>query len=426
MDVRVEDLGPTRKRIHVVVPEEMVRKEIDEVYLQLRKTAKVKGFRPGKTPRHILERYYGEYVTEQVRSKLITDTYEGALDNGKVDPVSQPTLESEEPAAGEPFEYSALVEVNPEIEVKDYVGVSVEKKEITIEEDETTKRLDHLLDLHARLEVAPEERPIREGDFAVIDFQGTIDGRPFKGGKGENVTLEVGGGRFLADLEKALVGLRATEEKEVDVTFPEDHSQRTLAGRKATFHVKIGEIREKVLPSLDDEFAKDVGCDSLKDLTEKTRKEIEGEKQGEVDRDIDRQILDFLIAENAFEVPQSMVERRLEAMVRELKLNLAYQGVEFRTAGLDERKLKEEYRDEAVRDVKSALLLKRIADKEGISVTEEEVGQKFEEIALKTNRTRNQVETYYKKNNMVDGLKGQLVEEKTLQLLRDRAQITTA
>ena len=159
MDVQVEDLGPTRKRIHVIVPEEMVKKEIDGVYYELRKTAKVKGFRPGKTPRQILEQYYGDYVTEQVMSKIIGNTYEGALSEGRIRPVSRPTLDNEELTEGKPFKYSAVVDVNPEIDVKDYLGVSVRKRELKVEKDDVGKRLEQLQNLHAQLNTIPEDRP---------------------------------------------------------------------------------------------------------------------------------------------------------------------------------------------------------------------------------------------------------------------------
>jgi len=424
MDVRVEELGPTRRRIHVVVPEEVVKKEIDGIYFGLKKTAKVKGFRPGKTPRQMLERYYSDYVREQVVSKLISSTYEGALSEGKIRPVSQPILENEELTEGEPFKYSAIVEVSPEIDVMDYLGVSVKRREPKVEKDDVTQRLHQLQNLHARLETVGEDRAVRDGDFVVIDFQGTIDGRPFKSGKGENVSVEVGSGRFLADLEKALVGTRCEEEKEIEVTFPEDHRERELAGEKALFRVKVREIREKVIPPLDDEFAKDAGRESLKDLEETVGSEIEEEKRLEVNRELENQILDFLIEGNVFEAPGSMVDRRVEALIRELKLNLTYQGVEFRTSGLDEEKLREQYRDRAVREVKSDLLLEKIAELEKIDVVDQEVEQRFEQIARKTNQSRDRVEAYYRKNNLVEGLRAQMLNEKTLQFLVSRAEIT--
>ena len=171
MDVQVEDLGPTRKRIHVIVPEEMVKKEIDGVYNELKRTAKVKGFRPGKTPRQILERYYGDYVTEQVISKIIGNTYEGALSEGGIRPVSRPTLENEELTAGNPFKYSAVVDVNPEIDVKDYTGVSVRKRELKVEKDDVAKRLEQLQNLHAQLKTIGEDsvRSVSDSGSTVSD-----------------------------------------------------------------------------------------------------------------------------------------------------------------------------------------------------------------------------------------------------------------
>ncbi len=422
MDIRVEDLGPTRKKIHVVVPENMVRKEIDGIYLQLKKTAKVRGFRPGKIPRQILERYYSDYVREQAISKLISNTYGGALSEGQVSPVSQPRLESEELTEGKPFKYSAVVDVNPEIEVRDYLGVPVKARRVRVQKNEITARLHQLQNLHAQLRATGEGRAVKEGDFVLIDFQGTIDGKPFKGGKGENASVEIGAGRVSIELEKGLVGARSDEEREIEITFPEDHEQRELAGKRAVFQVKVREIREKVLPSLDDEFAKDVGSESLKDLDKRIKGELEEEKRRQMDRELENQILDFIIEKNVFEVPQSMVDRRIDTLIQELKLSLAYQGVEFKASGLDEGQLRERYQNRAIREVKSGLILKRIAELEKIDVAEEEIDQRLEEIARKTNQTRSQVEAYYSKNNLVEHLKAQLLEEKTLQFLLKKAK----
>jgi trigger factor len=424
MDVRVEDLGPTRKRIHVSVPEQVVKKEINGVYLELKRTAKVKGFRPGKTPRQILERYYGDYVRDQVVSKIISNTYEGALSESKISPVSRPTVENGELTEGEPFSYSAVVDVSPEIDVRDYVGIALNRRQPKVETDEMAKSLDQLQNLHAQLKTLEEDRAVREGDFVVVDFYATIDGRPFKGGKGEGVSLEIGAGRFSVEFEKALVGARCEEEKDIEIAFPEDHRQRELAGKRAVFRVKVREIREKVLPLLDDEFAKDVGCESLAELEEKIRGEIEQEKKREINRELENQALDFLLEKNVFEVPQSLVDRQIATIIEDLKLNLAYQGVQFKASGLDEEELKTQYRDRAIREVKSNLLLNRIADLEKIAVSDEDVDQRFEEIARRTNQTKSQAEAYYEKNNLVGSLKAQLRGEKTLQLLLDRATIT--
>jgi len=424
MDVRVENLGSTRIRIHVVVPEEQVRKEIDGVYFQLQKNAKVKGFRPGKTPRQILERYYADYVREQVVSNLISNTYEGALSESSITPVSQPTLESDELAEGKPFKYSAIVEVHPEFQVKDYLKIPLKEREIEIEEDEIRTRREQLQSLHAQLKTVGEERPVSEGDFVLIDFEATMDGKPLKDGKGQGVSVEIGAGRFSPDLERALVGARCDEERKAEITFPEDHQQRDLAGRRALFRLKVREIKEKVLPVLDNEFAKDLGCDSLEELEERVGSEIEEEKKAEVKREMENQILDFLIARNVFEVPESAVSRQLEALIRDLKLNLAYRGVEFRKSGLDEEKLKVQYRDRAIREVKSNLLLRRIAELEKINLSDQEIDQRFEELAGRTNQTKGQIAAYYRKHNLMESLRAQLLGEKTLQFLLDRAEIT--
>jgi trigger factor len=424
MDVRVEELGPTRRKIHVTVPENAVKKEIEGIYFELKKSAKIKGFRPGRTPREILERYYGDYVREQAVSRIINNTYSGALSEGNIEPVSEPTLDNEALAEGEPFTYSAVVDISPEIDLTDYAGISVKGRELKIEEGEIEERLQQLQNSHARLEMIEEERAVQEGDFVTIDFQGSIDGKPFEGGKGENISIEVGGGRFLPDLEKGLIGAGSEEERKVDVTFPEDHGEKGLAGKKAVFEVKIREIREKILPSLDDEFAKDVGQESLRDLKDKIREDLEAEKRLEIDRELENQILDRLIESTPFDVPESMVERRIDSLIRELKINLAYRGVEFGKSNLDEGTLREQYRDRAVKEVKSDLILQKIGRVERIDVTDDEVDKRFEEIAKRTNQTPSHVEAYYRKNELVEGLKAQMMNEKTLQFLVGKAEIS--
>ena len=424
MDVRVEELGPTRRKIHVTVPEKAVKKEIEGIYFELKKSAKVKGFRPGKTPREILERYYGDYVREQAVSRLINNTYSGALSEGNIEPVSEPTLDNDALAEGEAFTYSAVVDISPAIDLADYAGISVKGRELTIEESEIEEMLQQLQNSHARLEMITEERAVQEGDFVTIDFQGFIDGKPFEGGKGENVSIEVGGGRFLPDLEKGLIGARSEEERKVDVTFPEDHTEKGLAGKKTVFEVRVREIREKILPPLDDEFAKDVGQGSLKDLKDKIRADLEAEKRLEINRDLENQILDRLIESNPFEVPESMVERRIDALIRELKINLAYRGVEFGQSNLDEKTLREQYRDRAVKEVKSDLILQQIGKAEKIDVIADDVAQRFEEIGKRTNQTPSHVEAYYRKNELVEGLKAQMKNEKTLKFLVDKAEIS--
>jgi len=424
MDVRVEELGPTRRKIHVTVPVNAVKKEIEGIYFELKKSAKVKGFRPGRIPREILERYYGDYVREQVVSRIINNTYSGALSEGNIEPVSEPTLDNDALAEGESFTYSAVVDISPEIELTDYEGISVKGRELKIEEGEIEERLEQIQNSHARLEMIKEERAVQEGDFVIIDFQGTMDGKPFEGGKGENVSIEIGGGRFLPDLEKGLIGARSEEERKVDVTFPEGQGEKKLAGKKAVFDVRIREIREKILPPLDDEFAKDVGQESLKALKDKIREDLETQKRLEINRELEEQILDRLIESNPFDVPESMVERRVDSLIRELKINLAYRGVEFGQSNLDEGTLREQSRDRAVKEVKSDLILHKIGEAEKIDVTDDEVGRRFEEIAKRTNQTPTHVEAYYRKKELVEGLKAQMRNEKTLELLVGKAEIS--
>ena len=424
MDVRVEDLGSVRKKIHVVVPKDVVEKEIDGFYSELKKTAKIKGFRPGKIPRQILERYYRDHMKEQVVSRIIQNTFEKALSESKISPVSPPDVDSEGLQEGESFKYSAVVEVNPEIQVNDYIGIPLKGKQVSLQEDAVDKRLKELQNLHAQLKPIEEDRAARSGDLVVIDFRGTMNEKPFEGGKGENVSVEIGGGRFPKDFEEGLIGTRPGDKKEIDIIFPEDHPQKTLAGKRALFRLKIREIREKVLPPVDGEFAKDLGYETLKAVREKIKSELEEEQKSQINRDLENQIVDYLLKKHDFETPQSLVDHQIEAMIRDLKLNLVYRGVDLKATRLDDDKLKAEYRDGAVREVKFGLLLGKIAEMEKISVSDEEIGREFEEIGKRSDKPKDQVEAYYKKNNLLGGLKARLLRGKTVQFLIDKAEMS--
>jgi trigger factor len=279
MKVTVEDVGSLKKKMNVEVPEDLVTKEINTIYADLGKKAKIKGFRPGKVPRNILERYFKDHVKTEAVQKLIQDFYPQALSEVSLHPVSQPVIDPGELEKEKPFLFSAAFEVKPDIKVEGYIGVNVEAKREEVTEEEVEARLKGLQDLHSQLKTIADARPIRNGDFTIIDYEAKIDGKPVEGGKAIDYTVEVGSGRFIPALEERLVGLNPEEEKEIEVTFPEDYGYKKWAGKAVSFHVKIKEVKEKILPPLDDEFAKDLGdFSSLEELRAKLREETRREK----------------------------------------------------------------------------------------------------------------------------------------------------
>ena len=280
MKVSVEEISSIKKKISVEIPEDRIQQEVESFYKQLGREAKIKGFRPGKVPRNILERYFKDYVKSEVIQKLMQESYPQALSEAGLLPVSQPVIDPGEFEEGKPFQYSAVVEVKPEIQLGEYTGLKIEGKKEEVKEEEIEARLKGLQNLHANLKLIPEIRPVRTGDFVTLDYEASLGGSPLEGGKAVDLAVEVGSGQFIPAFEEKLIGLLPEEEREVEVLFPEDYGYQKWAGKTISFHVKIKEIKEKILPALDDEFAKDLGdYSSFEELRAKLTKDIEKEKE---------------------------------------------------------------------------------------------------------------------------------------------------
>ncbi len=421
--IDVEDLGSTKKRLQIEVPGEMVTEEIGSAYRKLSKKAKVKGFRPGKVPRTILQRYYEDYIKNEVISKLINDTYFKAISDKDIKPVAQPTIDNGTLEEGKAFEYSAIVEVKPEIHVKDYLSLRLKASKVEVTGEDVEKRLQELQNLHAQLVTVEERKKVREGDFVIIDYEGFSDGRPFEGSSGKDSMLQVGSGGFIPGLDEKIKDSERDDEVEVEATFPEDHPK--MAGRRAVFQIRIKEIKEKIVPKLDDEFAKDIG--EYKDLEElKARIKEDLEKEGEESkrRDLESQLMERLIEGNPFDVPRSMVEQQIEYLVADTKIRLASQGLALKDVGVGEGKLRKDFEETALKRVKQGLILEKISGLEGITVESEEVTQRLREISLRTNQNMEKVRGYYQKGDRMEELKARIVEEKTLDFLLKRSNIT--
>jgi trigger factor len=423
--IDVEDLGSTKKRLQIEVPGEIVTREIASAYRKLSKKAKVKGFRPGKVPRSILQRYYGEYVTNEVINKLINDTYFTALSDNDIKPVSQPTIDNGTLEEGKAFGYSAIVEVKPDIHVKDYLGLQFKGRKAKAAKADVERRLRELQDLHSQLVTVEKRRRIREGDFVIIDYEGLSDGKPFEGSSGKDFMLHVGSEGFFPGFDEHLVGSARVDEKEVEVTLPEDHP--TMAGRLVVFRVKIKEIKKKIAPKLDDEFAKDIGkYKDLKELKARIRGDLKKEAEESIRRDLENQIIERLIEGNPFDVPRSMVERQIDYLVADTKIRLASQGLALKDVRVEEGKLRKDLEETAVKWAMRGLILEKVAALEGISVKDQEVTERLREISLRTNQTVGKVREYYQKGERMDELKARILEEKTLDFLLKKSTITYA
>ncbi len=421
--IDVEDLSSTKKKLQIGVPGDIVTKEIDSAYRRLGKKAKVKGFRPGKVPRKILQRYYGDYVRDEVINKLVSDTFFKVLSEKDIQPVSQPTIDNGTLEEGRDFEYSATVEVKPEITVHEYLGVQLKGSKVKVARGDVEKRLRELQELHAQLVTVEKRKKVRKGDYVIIDFEGSSDGKPFEGNSGKDFMLQVGSGRGIPGFDEKLIGLEREAEKEFKVTFPEDHP--TMAGKRVAFRVEIKEIKEKILPKLDDEFAKDIGDHKdLKELRERVREDLKRESEELIKRDLEKQLIEKLINDNPFDVPRTMVERHIDYLVADMRMRLAAQGLALKDVGVGEGKLRKDFEEAALKRVKQGLILEKISALEGISVKDEEVTERLREISLRTNQNVEKVRGYYQQDDRMEELKARIVEEKTLEFLLDKSNVT--
>ena len=426
MKASVEEISSIKKKISIEIPEDQIAKEVDFFYKDLGKKAKIKGFRPGKVPRNILERYFKDYVKTEVVQKLIQDTYPQALSEADLQPISPPTIDPGEFEHGKPFQYSVVIEVKPDIKLEGYTGLKIEGKKEEVKDEEIGERLKAIQNLHANLKTISETRPIQAGDYVIIDYEASMDGKPLEGGKAIDFTVEVGSGQFIPAFEEKLIGLKPEEESEVVVSFPEDYGYQKWAGKTVSFHVKIKEVKEKILPSLDDEFAKDLGdYSSFDEFKTKLRGDIEKEKELTLERQLKDQMVDQLLAANPFEVPESLVEEQTKALVSDTKLRLAAQGMELKNLGLTEEKLQGDYKTTAEKQVRTFLILEKIAGLEGISVTDEEADERLREISERMHQKFDVVKRYYEKNGLLPEVKTGIIRDKTLNFLLEKANLNS-
>jgi trigger factor len=424
MKASVEEISSVKKKISVEIPEDHVTKEVDSFYKDLGKKAKIKGFRPGKVPRNILERYFKDHVKAEVIQKLIEESYPKALSETDLQPVSPPVIDPGEFEGGKSFQYSAVIEIKPDIKLEGYTGLKIEGKKQELKDEEVEERLKALQNLHANLKTISEARPIQAGDYVILDYEASMGGKPLEGGKAIDFTVEVGSGQFIPAFEEKLIGLMLEVEREMEVSFPEDYGYQKWAGKTISFHVKIKEIKEKILPPLDDEFAKDLGdYSSLEELKAKLKGEIEREKELALERQLKDKVVDQLLEANPFEVPESLVEEQTKALVSDTRLRLAAQGVDLKNLGVSEEKLRGDYRTTAQKQVKAFLILEKIAGQEGIAVTDEEVDARLGEVSERTHQKFDVVKRYYEKNGLLPEVKAGIIRDKTLSFLLEKANI---
>lgn len=423
MNVKIEDISSVKKKLSFEVPEQIVNEQISKAYLKIGKTAKIKGFRPGKVPQAMLEKYYAAQMEEKVLTSLINDSYFKALVEHKIAAISDPEIVENSPLEkGKPFAFEALVEVRPEVVAKDYAGLALKKEKADFDDKVIEDRIEELRTSRAELQTS-EADTAAEGDFAIIDFEGFVNGVPFQGGKAEGHQLELGSGSFIPGFEDQVVGMKLGEAKDIAVTFPENYGNKDLAGQPAIFKVVLHGLKTKVAPELDDDFAKGFGLESVAELKEKLREGYQKQELSRIDGDLRERLVTALIERNPIEVPESMVKSQLEYMLGNVKQRMQSQGMTMEMLGMNEASFGQMYRDTAVQQVQGSLILGAVARQEKVQVEPAEIDGKLEEIAAMANAPLDAVKKYYASDENRRGLMAQIVEEKAVRLLLDQAVI---
>ncbi len=422
MQVTVEDISTVKKTLHIEIPQEEVAREIDKAYDEIRRSAKIKGFRPGKTPRSVLEKMFRKDVLADVSSRLIQNSLIDAIREKDLRLVGRPDLAPPELDAAQAYKYVATIEVTPPIADVDFKGLTLKRSTYQVSDAEVEAQLRALQKNLAKLQPIAESRPAREGDHLLVTFEGFQGGKPCADTpRTENFTVKLGAGAVLKEFDQQLTGMTAGESKQFPVTFPADYQKKSLAGQIVDFHVTLNEIREQILPEIDDELAKRAGrYETLDALKQEITANLRQGYDKRVEQELNEQAFAGLLARTSFEVPETLVEAELEGIVEEAERSFSYRNTTLEDMGLTRESIKEKYRETAVKQVKRHLLLGKLIEQEKLAVDDAEVEQAMGQMAASFQQPIEHVRRYYRENpEKLDYFKHALLEKKATKMILD-------
>lgn len=428
MKANVEKIETNQMLLEVEVDTEELEKAAEQAYRRLVHKYTIPGFRKGKVPRAILERYIGaEIFYQEAADGLLPIAYADAVKETAIEPIDQPEVEIVQLEAGKPFIFRAQVTVMPEVTLGQYKGLEIEKPVMMITDEEVDNYLKSLQERHAQLKTL-DEGQVENGDIAVIDFEGFIDGETFEGGKGEDYPLTIGSQSFIPGFEEQLVGMQIGEEKDINVTFPEDYHAEELKGKEAIFKVKVKSIRRKELSPLDDEFAKDISeFDTLEELKADAKERLQQHADRQSEAAVREQVVKKAAANTQVEIPQVMIERQIDYMVADLSYNMQMQGLGLQQylefLGKTEQELRDEFKDRAREAVLAQLTLEAIAKQENIQATDEDVDKEVQKIAEGMKQEIEEVRRNLLLSNRIADLMQNITIDKTIEFLIQEANI---
>lgn len=423
--VSATERSPVLRTLAVEVEEREVREAFERAYRNLARSVRVRGFRPGKAPRAVLERLYGASVKQEVERLLVSQTFPAAVGRSGIVPVLEPDIEAEPPHPDRAFRYTAQVEVKPKVELPELVGLPATRPLVQVRDDEVESELEVLRQRRAPLEDEPEEARAGKGSVLTLDYRGSIDGQPFEGGSAEGAQVELGSGRLVPGFEEGLEGARRGESRELRIRFPEDYGAADLRGKQALFAVEVRALQRRRVPALDDAFATglgEAGVGSLEQLRARLREMLEERRERAAEEALQRSLIDALIERAPFEVPPGLIERRLSQRLanahQQLESVLEHEELHAR---MNEWRVA--WRPEAEREVRQTLLLEAVAERQGFEASSGEVAERIERMARDQGMAPDRLRKLYEERDLLGGLRARLREEKALEFLTSQAKV---
>jgi len=425
-EVEASEVGPTARRVEVRVAQAAVDKAFDAVYADLAKSSRVKGFRPGKVPRRVLEKLYGGALGEDIERMLVNDTLPHALERAGVEPVTTPGIDAESPRSGAPFAYTALVEVRPSLELPELEGLPGTRPPSTVGPEDIERELEALRERHAVTVEESEGVAAEQGHILTLDYVGRIGGEPFEGGTGRDVDLELGSGRFIPGFEEQLLGACAEDDREVRVTFPDDYDP-SVAGQDAVFQVHVAAVKRRDVPELDDDFARDLGeHDTLEALKDRIHSDLREDAESSADRALRQSVVAALVERCDFEVPPGAIDQQLERRLRMAAQELLRSGMPEEALAPQVEQWRSQWRPSAEQELRETWVLEAVAEAQGLEVEAAEVSERIEEFATSRGVSAAVLREQIDADALESSMRAEMRRDKALDFIASTAKVEEA
>ncbi|OGW92874.1 MAG: trigger factor [Omnitrophica bacterium RIFCSPLOWO2_12_FULL_45_13] len=421
MKTKAKSVEECTTLFEIEVPKETIDKAFEDMYAQFAKSANIPGFRVGKAPKELVRKYYPKEAKKEVMNQVIPGAYQNAVEEHKIEPIGYPEITDLIFEEGKMMTFKAKVDTRPKFKLKNYKGIQIDKKKAAVKGEDINKAIENLREYNAKY-VAAEDRPIQLNDYVVSDLECVVDGRSAHK-KRENLWLYADKESLMSGLTEKMIGMKKGEERDIEVALPEKYPDKTLAGKIAKYHVNVKDIKVRSLPSVDDEFAKDLGKENLEQLKKEIAEALEKKMVSDGEIAMENQLLSKLIDENSFAVPSNLIKKQAHLMIEDAKAKLQEKG--FKKEDLDKKddEFTGRFKDDAARRVRLMFILDRIATDETIEADDKDLENAYKAISIQTGKNEKEIKDYYEKEALKDNLLERIREEKTIEFLLKNADI---